>query len=202
MDGLDKIYQMQKQAAGVGKLPWYKKLISRWYEKVDKPIDLNKIKAQHVDTGGTESLLSKNVLPGGLHPKASKTGLYPQGRLKFEHIIPDSILVTLAGKQINDWRSDEPTEASNGGQQSSKPAEASNGGQQSSKPAEAAGEGKDNGDGEQPDAANTTVNNQSVWDSAVKWVEEHPILAGAGALGLGGLGYYAFSDDDDEDEEE
>ena len=43
---------------------------------------------------------------------------------------------------------------------------------------------------------------QSIYDQAINWIKENPWTAGAGALGLGGLGYYLLSDDDEEDEEE
>lgn len=37
-----------------------------------------------------------------------------------------------------------------------------------------------------------------IWD----WIKENPGLAGAGALGLSGLGYYLLKDDEDEEEED
>ena len=40
------------------------------------------------------------------------------------------------------------------------------------------------------------------YDKLTNWIKENPWTAGAGALGLGGLGYYLLSDDDEEEEEE
>lgn len=53
-----------------------------------------------------------------------------------------------------------------------------------------------------PAAPATADTEQSIYDQAVNWIKENPWTAGAGALGLGGLGYYLLSDDDDEEEEE
>lgn len=48
----------------------------------------------------------------------------------------------------------------------------------------------------------TLEDKQAWYDKLVNWIKENPWTAGAGALGLGGLGYYLLSDDDEEEEEE
>lgn len=54
----------------------------------------------------------------------------------------------------------------------------------------------------QPTTPTVQEEKQAWHDKLVNWIKENPWTAGAGALGLGGLGYYLLSDDDDEEEEE
>lgn len=53
-----------------------------------------------------------------------------------------------------------------------------------------------------PDPTKIKEKKQAWYETLENWIKENPWAAGAGALGLGGLGYYLLSDDDDEEEEE
>lgn len=179
MDGLDKIYQMQKQAAGSTKIPWYTKL-KDWF------------KGRYSETGpqSVQGMyrIGKN---GRKYPITAQTDVT---KLKPGVITNDAALAGLTATtgylslKGNGTSNDAPTDGGKPAADESKPTA------DSGKTAD--GGKKDDGGGK------TADDKQDFWDSAANWIKENPWLAGAGALGLGGLGYYAFSDDDDEEDEE